>query len=194
MGSTTNRNLAAGTIQQTHGQLKDETVWLVDYENETITEHTLAEIEDAYSLIDTTTAPIGIDYVDHLKEVDVWLVGACAAAETSIWSERDADRNDVCFSEEEAVELQSDLTDEDDQPAIVAETWYAAASWGIGGNGENIFPLYKDRADAMRELEKRWAKQILENAGERLVNVSLAWTREEAQEALNEYLEEQADD
>lgn len=194
MASTTNRNLAAGIIQQTHGQLKDETVWLVDYENETITERTLAEIEEAYSLIDTTTAPIGTDYVDHLKEIDVWLVGACAAAETSIWSERDADRNDVCFSEEEAVELQADLTDEDDQPAIVAETWYASASWGIGGNGENIFPLYKDRAYALQDLGKRWTKQILENAGERLINPVLAWTREEAQEVLNEYLEEQADD
>ena len=65
---------------------------------------------------------------------------------------------------------------------------------GIGGNGESVFPLYKDRTAALQDLEKRWTKQILENAGERLINPYLAWTREEPQEALNEYLEEQADD
>lgn len=99
-------------------------------------------------------------------------------------------------TEEAARERQEALTDEDDDepPAIVAETWYAAASWGIGGNGESVFPLYKDRTDALQDLEKRWTKQILENAGDRLINPYLAWTREEAQEALNEYLEEQADD
>lgn len=78
---------------------------------------------------------------------------------------------------------------------MIAETWYAAASWGIGGNGEDISPLYKDRTAALRELEKRWAKQILANAGVQLSNASLAArTREEAQEALTEYLEEQNDD
>ena len=65
MGSTTNRNIANGSIMQIHGLLQDIVYW-VDYDTQNVVQGTLAELGEECDRPERVPSPSGIDFKYHL--------------------------------------------------------------------------------------------------------------------------------
>lgn len=70
MGSTTNRNMEAGVVQQTHGLLQKRVFWIEYTGGGKVCDGTLAELGEQLDRPYKVPSPLGVDFQYHLDRDD----------------------------------------------------------------------------------------------------------------------------